>query len=372
VIERARRRTGVDPDSPIQDTLTDLYGPNKLWKTTLQSKRERERFRGLEDARFKRNNELRKELDKASKSGDMAEVRNIFRQLERGGALFGDQTFTMLMSSAARAGDVVSISVWFNKMQLAGYTPSMVEYLIAMAGCAEAGEPNLAENWYLRMVNNGYPAGNRIVYKALMAAMLKGKTDQESCFQRAVFWYNRMTSSGIFPDVNIYNILMEGAAATEDIEQVERVFKLMMQRGIFPNISTFKIMLRAAFKTNDAKFAKEWFDQMRLFRTKSERAFCLELMQHFQAAGLTQNMEDILDYMSEIGLPPQTEEYESVISAYADEPNPDAVESVFQKFVAGGAKPSADMMEAVGRGVGPLRLDALDRQLRLASTAEST
>ena len=107
-----------------------------------------------------------------------------------------------------------------------------------------------------------------------------------------------LAESGLTPDVNSYNPLIEGYCKTKQFDKALRLFEMMDENDCEPDLSTYYIIIRAFCVANRLVDALELFKQMKVKGIIPEVRFYRTLYGCLKDSGQTSAADDLLNEMA--------------------------------------------------------------------------
>ncbi|CAH9146364.1 unnamed protein product [Cuscuta epithymum] len=164
------------------------------------------------------------------------------------------RTFTVLIGAYLKEEHSVeqALCKWKQMTEL-GFIPDSFSFSSLIDGFCKLKMLNIAKGIFLTLKNRTV-----FDYNSVMAALCK-----ESSFEQARRLIQEMISDGkCKPDSVSYNIIIDAALESGNLQLAEELLTQMLQRGLNPDAFTFSILISRFSNLGQIEVAKKLFDKM--------------------------------------------------------------------------------------------------------------
>ncbi|KAJ0817707.1 putative tetratricopeptide-like helical domain superfamily, pentacotripeptide-repeat region of PRORP [Helianthus annuus] len=235
------------------------------------------------------------------RSRDLDKAIEMFNTARIKGVTLDEKAYTNLIVYYGKAGKIDEASVLFNQMQEEGIKPGQVSYNIMMNVYACGGSYKEAAQLFNEMQRDGL-SPDSFTYLTLVRGYAAGKKYMEA--EEAISLMKKQGGIGISPTCAHYNVLLSAYAKTGVLEDVERVYELLIAAGLIPDVACYQTMLRFYLDYGYVEKGVSLFESISdSGGAKSDRFIMSAAVHLYRAGGLFVKAQGVLTCMNSLGIP---------------------------------------------------------------------
>ncbi|KAJ0612934.1 putative tetratricopeptide-like helical domain superfamily [Helianthus annuus] len=167
--------------------------------------------------------------------------------------------------------------------------------------CACGGSYKEAAQLFNEMQRDGL-SPDSFTYLTLVRGYAAGKKYMEA--EEAISLMKKQGGVGISPTCAHYNVLLSAYAKTGVLEDVERVYELLIAAGLTPDVACYQTMLRFYLDYGYVDKGVSLFESISdSGGAKSDRFIMSAAVHLYRAAGLSIKAQGVLTCMNSLGIP---------------------------------------------------------------------
>ncbi|KAI8832366.1 hypothetical protein BC829DRAFT_494224 [Chytridium lagenaria] len=180
-----------------------------------------------------------------SVAGDINRMREVFNDVEVGGAQCDHALFHVMMNGYANGKDLTSCLEWYDRLLSSGLRPNVVTYTILMYAVAKSIDSEAMERWFEKLFSAEIKP-NVYTYSLIMHE--KSKLGELAAVTHI---FEEMVDSGVSPTPVTYTILANAFLQNSLTSNALKTVHYMLSEGLRPDAVVFYTAMKVYLQTKN-------------------------------------------------------------------------------------------------------------------------